>query len=214
MRSELAILEILDRLKVGAALVDTAGAILGHNATYESSLHDLGLLCHETLAQIEAATREGAKQNLRQGADWCRLVELPCGSQFVLQCLGEGREGAQADHAVLIVTSLDRHPTPERIVLRQIFKLSPAEAVVAELISKGRSVSEIAHRTNTTEHTVRAHLKHIFQKTGTSTQGSLAHKLRRCSVMTCGADVGWQAIQLRDKRGPLRPRELNREAEA
>ena len=69
--------------------------------------------------------------------------------------------------------------------------LDAVDAKILDLIQHdaGLSVAEIAQRTKTTEHTVRAHLKHIFQKTNTRTQASLAHMLRRCSVLPCLSEL-------------------------
>jgi DNA-binding CsgD family transcriptional regulator len=180
---EVAILHVLECLKVGAAIFDDAGQILEHNATYASNLKQLGRSSIENMAQIEAMTRPCAKSRLTVGAEWIHVLETNSGCPLVLHYLGEAEEDQEIRPRVLLVVALDQYPTPKRSTLRLVFGLSPAEANVGKLLSGGLSVAQIAVRTQTTEHTVRVHLKHIFQKTNTSSQGMLTHILRRCSLL-------------------------------
>ncbi len=61
----------------------------------------------------------------------------------------------------------------ETDVLRTLYRLTPAEAVITSLLAEGKSVKEIAERTFVRENTVRIHLKKIFDKTGAKRQAEL-----------------------------------------
>jgi DNA-binding CsgD family transcriptional regulator len=191
-----AILHVLECLRVGAAIFDDAGQILEHNATYASNLRQLGRSPIDNMAQIEALTRPCAKSRLRVGADWIHILETNTGCPLVLHCLGDAEEGRNTCSHVVLLVALDHYPMPKRSTLRHVFGLSPAEANVGKLLSGGLSVAQIAVRTQTTEHTVRVHLKHIFQKTNTSSQGTLTHILRRCSLLPSLARAQHESVRI------------------
>jgi DNA-binding CsgD family transcriptional regulator len=58
-------------------------------------------------------------------------------------------------------------------ILSRMYDLTPAEAKVAVLITKGRSLVEASDLLGVSHDTVRTHLKRIFNKTGTSRQSQL-----------------------------------------
>ncbi|AYJ87732.1 LuxR family transcriptional regulator [Sphingomonas paeninsulae] len=67
---------------------------------------------------------------------------------------------------------------PHRIdgqALRELFALTPTEALITASVANGSSVSEVALELAITENTVRAHLRSIFSKTGVSRQPQLVH---------------------------------------
>jgi DNA-binding CsgD family transcriptional regulator len=195
MQAQRTILHLLDNLGIGAAIVDGDGQIARQNDTYAATLDELGWLSNDDLSRIRTVTQEVSKHRLRKDTDWIRVLESKSGAPLIIQCFG-GPDNDASGIKVLIVLAVDRYPTPRRSALRRLFGLSPAEANVGQLLSAGLSVAEIALRTKTTEHTVRAHLKHIFQKTNTRTQASLAHMLRRCSVLPCLSEL------MEDTAGP------------
>jgi DNA-binding CsgD family transcriptional regulator len=69
--------------------------------------------------------------------------------------------------------------------LREAYKLTAAEARVAELIAAGLSTPEIAAALNVSASTVRTHLAACFDKTGLHSQVTLARL-----VGSIGRDVG------------------------
>lgn len=58
-------------------------------------------------------------------------------------------------------------------VYRQLFDFTKAEAEVAELLSFGLTMTDLAERKNVSKHTLRTQLKSIFQKTNTHSQNEL-----------------------------------------
>lgn len=64
-------------------------------------------------------------------------------------------------------------PQVSRECLQQLFALTPAEADVAARLADGQKIADIAAANCTRESTVRTHLKHLFQKTGSQSQADL-----------------------------------------
>ncbi len=60
---------------------------------------------------------------------------------------------------------------------KQNFELTPRELNVTRETLKGKSTKQIADSLFITEHTVKAHLKNIFTKTGTKRRIELISKL-------------------------------------
>ena len=67
-------------------------------------------------------------------------------------------------------------------LLRELFSLTPAEALVATKLAQGRDVQDIAEETGVTIETVRTHLKRTFSKTATSRQGELISLILRSTT--------------------------------
>jgi DNA-binding CsgD family transcriptional regulator len=63
--------------------------------------------------------------------------------------------------------------------LSVLHDLTPAEAEVAQWLVSGSSPNEIAEISDRSPHTIRTHLKRIFAKTNTSSQGELVGLLQR-----------------------------------
>lgn len=57
------------------------------------------------------------------------------------------------------------------------YLLTPREAFVAGLVLRGLSNKEIAAQCRISEHTVKDHLKHIYQKTGAHQRTALLARL-------------------------------------
>jgi DNA-binding CsgD family transcriptional regulator len=80
--------------------------------------------------------------------------------------------GLGGARALVVVKSLsDEHALVRR--LQALFGLSQAEATVAEALSRGEALGEIAAARNVTEATVRSQLKSLFAKTGCRRQAQL-----------------------------------------
>jgi DNA-binding CsgD family transcriptional regulator len=62
-------------------------------------------------------------------------------------------------------------------LLRRLYGLTPTEARIAQMLSLGQSLEEIAGTLQIRAGTSRSHLKQVFQKTGTRRQGQLASLL-------------------------------------
>ena len=187
--SEFPLLRLMDNLNVGAAIIEESGRLASRNLSFLKCLEMIDLAHADDLAQIQAAVNGRMAKRLRNGSDCYWLVELESKGMLIFQYFGDSRSIYGPNLKVLTAISFAHHPVPKPGTLRKLFGLSATEANVCILVSRGLTVASIATETGTTEHTVRAHLKHIFQKTHTSTQGQLAHVVRRCSLLPSLADA-------------------------
>jgi DNA-binding CsgD family transcriptional regulator len=78
--------------------------------------------------------------------------------------------GAAFDRALLIVR---RREAVEARVARERFRFTPAESHVAERLSRGQTVSQIAQELGISIETVRCHLKQAYAKAGVHRQAEL-----------------------------------------
>lgn len=69
--------------------------------------------------------------------------------------------------------------------LRQLFSLTPREAELAVHLAVGRSLPEAAETLAMSMGTARAHLRHVFQKTGCDSQARLAVLLNAAAFGPC-----------------------------
>ncbi|MDF0531425.1 helix-turn-helix transcriptional regulator [Tsukamurella sp. 8F] len=86
-----------------------------------------------------------------------------------------------SDRRALVVIHDPALPTraPAAVLLRQYFRLTASEARVARHLARGEDIAEIAAALGIARTTVRTHLQHVFDKTGTSRQAELATLLGR-----------------------------------
>lgn len=77
----------------------------------------------------------------------------------------------------VILRDPQRQPEPSRILLRQLFQLTPAEAALAAQLCRGQNLEQAAIDLGISRNTARAHLRVIFSKTGTARQASLVQLL-------------------------------------
>ncbi len=81
--------------------------------------------------------------------------------------------------AVVCITDLEAGMTLPAERLRALFGLTPVEARVALTLLEGASPKEAAAELGVSFHTVRVHLAHLFDKTGTRRQSELVRLLMR-----------------------------------
>jgi DNA-binding CsgD family transcriptional regulator/PAS domain-containing protein len=188
----------LDRLDAGVILVDAAAKILFANQTAEAILagndglgvdqdgvRAVGLDATRALRRLIASCAGTAMVNGGPGgrmevphADGrlaLRVVVAPFRAeeaQISTVCLGVVRPVA-----ILIVTETERERRLRKEDLRRQFGLTLAEADVALEIVKGDGRGASAARLGISATTVRAHLSHIFDKTGVRRQAELVRLL-------------------------------------
>jgi DNA-binding CsgD family transcriptional regulator len=103
---------------------------------------------------------------------------------------------------ILISDPLRTLPADEHIIT-QMFDFTRAEAAVAAHILKGNDVAEIARQLALSTHTVRNHLKQLFNKTNTKAHCELLHTLLR-------SPAGLGRLRLGFKLSPTAIRENGR----
>jgi DNA-binding CsgD family transcriptional regulator len=85
---------------------------------------------------------------------------------------------AAAGTAVLLrLVDPAQAPLPDTAALRDQFGFTPAEAALALDILAGNDLATSAQRRGITRNTARAHLRHLFEKTGTRRQAELMRLL-------------------------------------
>jgi DNA-binding CsgD family transcriptional regulator len=81
--------------------------------------------------------------------------------------------------AALFVSDPDRAPGFRVEVLRELYGMTPAEARLAALLLSGKSLPELADSLGVAHETVRAQMKSVLHKTGTTRQGELVRVLSK-----------------------------------
>jgi len=85
--------------------------------------------------------------------------------------------GEARDHEIL--AQLMDFPVPSESMLRRMFDLTPAEARLAQSLTRGDSLDEVAQALNIKMTTARTQLAAIFGKTRTRRQAQLVAILSR-----------------------------------
>lgn len=131
-------------------------------------------------ALIYRATRAGARLEDPMNA-------LPPGGAMTLSRYKQGRpltvvitpfhsESSllgKSPSAIIFLTDPDARPMPRSLILRQLYRLTPSEAILADWLAQGLSLKDAADRMRITENSVRSLSKNIFRKTGAGGQSAL-----------------------------------------
>jgi DNA-binding CsgD family transcriptional regulator len=94
-----------------------------------------------------------------------------------LICQASHLRGSRAGDAPTAVVLDVARPSDTASLLAAAYRLSERELEVTEAIAGGLSTSAIAARLSISRHTVRDHVKAIFEKTGTTSRGELVARL-------------------------------------
>lgn len=95
--------------------------------------------------------------------------------------------GPSVGAALILVADPERTPAVLPEQLRQLYRLTPAEATVALNLSAGDTPRTIAERLGIARPTVAAHLASIFKKTGTNRQTELVRLILQSEIGTVGS---------------------------
>lgn len=85
--------------------------------------------------------------------------------------------GRSAPALMILITRAGERRTVPAELIAQVFGLTRAEATVVSQLADGSTVEEIAASLGSSVHTVRAHLRSIFEKTGVSKQTELIRRV-------------------------------------
>jgi DNA-binding CsgD family transcriptional regulator len=182
------LLDLYDRMKCGAVLLDPSGSVLRFNAAAERCLtrHN-GSIDPPIRLEPQQATR--MLQQLLGGTT--RLEALPQAPR-PLRSRGErpliayarpypGPEGQEA--ALLVLLDLDECLEPDAALLQEVFGLTKAEARLAMRLACGETLEDIAEEHDISISTARGQLKSVFAKTGASRQAELVVLLNRLAAL-------------------------------
>ncbi|PTR23780.1 helix-turn-helix transcriptional regulator [Pseudomonas sp. GV085] len=172
----------LDRLHIGAIVLDENQKVLRCNHVAQSLLNDSdGLkragngveayyrnersILQELInsagpaAQVMSVSRASGKRKLG-----LVVRSIP---------LREGSEGKCRPAWMIFVCDPDAQTTAPREIMRQVFEFTPAEANLAMELANGLSLDEAAELLGIRRNTARTHLRAIFAKAGVTRQAEL-----------------------------------------
>lgn len=196
---EAALADTLDGMAAGFFLVDQQRRIVHANASGRAMLHkgDVLHVIGDKLSPVDRKARKTFTENFAAApTDSASLLKpaamaLPArdGERWMahirpLRRGSEGKPGCVAAAAIFVrKVALDFASSLE--ALTQTFRLTPAETRVLGAITDGGAVPEASRALGLSETTVKTHLRHIFEKTGTRRQTDLI-KLAACFANPLG----------------------------
>lgn len=194
--------DALDRLRIGVALFNGRGQVIHLNRSAEAILEmadGLSLVARRLMASrradSEAINRllECTINTIKGGAPLAGgplSIPRPSGRQpFGVMIAAIPRQQLSIgshlpEHvvkAIAIISDPDKRSAAPLQSLQSLFGLTRSEAAVCRELINGSNVTEVADRLGVEPRTVRRHLEHIFEKTGTHRQATLVGLLL-CSV--------------------------------
>jgi DNA-binding CsgD family transcriptional regulator len=185
-----AAMAFMDRLEYGVVFVDRIGQIcmsnkkaeawLSSGAVVLANLGRLGMRDEALNKKLFELVRQAGKKGddlLVQGGGF----EVPAlgseeGARIVVLPLEQGARAAVEDTqatAVVVVVGLEQRRSLAPQVLRETYGLTAAEQRVALEFAAGMPLLEVADKLSLSAHTVKTHIKRIFEKTRVNRQSEL-----------------------------------------
>ena len=173
-----ALAQALDQVAEAVVFLDCAGhALCANRAAMELFRRESGItLSHEGRIIIAYATaREAFTRALLQlqgggAAQQGESISLPRPVAGPLILTLKPLSGASAAAALLFITDPGTKPRDNSATLRSAYGLSPAEARLAQALSEGMSLKQVAQRDDLSYETVRSYVKRVLDKTGARRQ--------------------------------------------
>lgn len=128
----------------------------------------------KTLRRLIAAAAAGEAVHPGQGLQVVRPAPRRPLALLVAPAAGRRHLSDRHGCAILTIADPDRAGTPSSIVLQQLHGLTPMEAEVAIEVADGKGLQAVVERLGVSKATVRTHLQHVFEKTGTKRQAQLS----------------------------------------
>jgi DNA-binding CsgD family transcriptional regulator len=186
-----AMIDLLDALDFGAALLDRSGVVVHANRNARSVFGSgLDVVAGRLVARDPAANADlqglvgrAAASQFSPGA--ARPVTIPrAGTRPLVVEAVPVAPGLIDDpfhmlRSILLITDLDQSPAFRTARLRDVFRLTNAEAKLAARLAGGEDLDAAAAALGVTRQTARSQLKSIFGKTDTHRQAELVALLAR-----------------------------------
>ena len=187
---ELALHEVMDRLPTGVLILNSDSQPILVNRMAERILRSRDGLSFDQKGPVtsERKTTMGLRSLIESAIHPPRGKELAGGGFMALPrpsgrrdfpilitpVLGRQQSRRLADASVcLLVADPEFRGVDLSTLLTEVYRLTPAEAELVQLLVQGQTLEEAAGSRNVTLHTVRSQLKQIFAKTHTRRQSEL-----------------------------------------
>jgi len=194
--------DAVDQLAVATIILDEQGRVLNTNAVARTVLEDAGGLTirakhlhiegRDVNRELQKSVDQVIDAQHRGETSLVRALRVPrapgrADLGLVLRPVstGEWHEGQSSPCVAVFISDPDQRETASQQTLAELFDLTPAEANVAILLSRGLSLAEVSEAQNISQHTARAQLKSIFAKTEVSRQAELVRLVLK-SVASLG----------------------------
>jgi len=196
--------QTMDHLSSGVVLFDGRGKACYQNRQAREMIADnraLGIFsgklfgatpeASRQLRQLLASAIENGKQDIRKvgvmtvangrtGQSELVVIAIPLQPEIKLML-----EQDTGVYAAIMIASRDRASSLDPEVLQLLYGLTHAEAMLAVLLSSGKSLEQCSAASSLSLNTVRSYLKLIFQKTMTCRQAELVSLLRTIPTTRC-----------------------------
>ncbi len=184
------ILPLVGLYQTGCILTDSLARVLDMNPRARQILQNGTLIVEGDRLKAGRST-ESLKRMVAEAAKCgpnpsILRLEQP-GRPLMLRAIGcPGRDRAVV---AVLLSDLSQRPPVDAAALREFFGFTETETAIALRLMYGLSVDEAAKELGITVHTVRTHLKRIFDKAGVSRQTQLINTLLRTPLY----DPHWSA---------------------
>jgi len=192
----------VDQLSVATIILDEQGRLLNNNSVAKHLLDENdGLYLRNKHLHIDDRKIDQALQKAlstvieaqqRGETSVIRALRVPRSSGradlgMVIRPVpsSEWSEGQSSPCAALFISDPDLRESASQLILGELFNLTPAEANLAILLSRGLNLAEVSETQSISQHTARAQLKSIFAKTNVSRQAELVRLVLK-SVASMG----------------------------
>ena len=191
----------MDRLMVGAIILDEAGRVLRTTGLADTLLAEKDGLkiingcLHAAYpaddVELQRRVKDVARRPGGSGAV-AASIGRPSGVRnlgIVIQRIGPNDRfaGIRTAAVALFIRDPERKPEVKKDMLRQLFDLTPAESALAILLTDGLSLEEAAVELDISRNTARAHLRSIFSKMLINRQSELVSILLSSAAALGGA---------------------------
>lgn len=203
-RDQATLEETIDHLEVAVIIVDAAGRVshLNYNARILTKNRDgIAVDGNGAITAVHAADRVVLRDAIRQAATPTTGAH---GTQRDLLSIRRARERRplvaclvplrghrattvpSASMVAVLINDPEDRPIPSAATLNRLFGLTPSEARIVGLLGADQSLAEIGDSLGVSHNTLKTHMRHIFQKTETSSQSQLVRLVVKALGMVRG----------------------------
>jgi DNA-binding CsgD family transcriptional regulator len=180
-----AAVQALTLLGLPAAVLNTTGRVLAANELIQSMRSCVTWLPDDRIAlknkNANALFRRALVEAAPPSTPMPRSIPCPGAGEPMIAHLipvtGRARDVFVGAHNILVMTAITHAASPQDVVLRGLYDLTPAEARVARGIGEGLDLPAISRQYEVSAETVRTQAKAIYAKTGAGGKPQLVRLL-------------------------------------